>query len=159
MAALYPDNSEIEVPSLEGADLFKVDYKKLNMLRGIAKRRITILFKLLEDKDSDIDLTPELIEIQTNAVKHNLSQVSVYNENILHLFEKFDILEADGDLFDAEILRQETYAFEVNNRLAHYLNISNKVIVQPSKSEASNGDFVKALNDFKFNVKPPPPDM
>jgi hypothetical protein len=156
MAALYPDGSEIEVPSLEGADLFKTDYKKLNMLRGIAKRRITIVFKLLEERDPDVDLTSELIEIQTKAVEHNLSQVSVYNENVLHLFEKFNILEADTELFDAEILRQETYAFEINNRLAHYLNISNKVSIQPSKSETSSGDFVKALNDFKFNVKPPP---
>jgi hypothetical protein len=87
MAEKFPEMKEIKIPSIENAEEFKVEHKALNKLRGIARRRITIAFKQLYDKNETSQLTLELCNIQINKIQTNLAMISGFNVGILDLFD------------------------------------------------------------------------
>jgi hypothetical protein len=161
MAEGYLDEKDLVIPLFTGSDLFKSELKEFIKVRGISKRRITNVFKFLNEKREAELISQELLDIQIGKINNILLNISESNEKILCLYDKYKIPEIDGGMLDNEISDQDNYEFNINDKLAYYIGLRNKSAFQRQSAESgaesgvNSKDLAGALNAFKFNINPP----
>src|SRR5215469_4563483 len=113
---------------------------KITKATAVNKRKITILITKLKELKANNSLTKDIFDKQNVIISNIVKLIKTSDDEIINLFEEYNVEVLDPDWFEKEIESQVSYHFNIDIDLAEFSEYIDKSSGAGDSPNVSNID-------------------